>query len=288
MPVTPWGMPERKMYLSLNRVTAGGKLPWTEFVALAGRTGFDAVDVDLEAVRQLGASKTRELLAQHKVRPGVCGLPTEFRRDDATFDASVRELGELAALAADIACPRMVTWVPPTYEAPGREMRGVLKRRFTEMGKRAAAHGVRLGMEFISAQHFRDAVPPERVCVWQMADMLDLCASCGENVGLLLDSWHWHHDPDATVDSILQAGRERIVHVHLNDSADLSPAQIRDNQRLLPGEGVIKLGAFIGALRQIGYIDAVSPEIFGRLEGLLPDEAARQSLEASHRVLGGD
>jgi sugar phosphate isomerase/epimerase len=274
------------MYLSLHRVTAGGKLSWPDFVALAGRSGYDAVDVDIEAVRELGLSKTRDLLAEHKVRPGACGLPTEFRKDDATFNESLKELGELAGLAAQIGCPRMATWVPPTYEAPGHEMRGVLQRRFTEMGRRAAAHGVRLGMEFISPQHFRDAVTPDRVCVWQMADMLDLCAACGENVGILLDSWHWHHDPDANVDSILKAGRDRIVHVHLNDSADLPPAQILDNQRLLPGEGVIKLSAFIGALRQIGYIDAVSPEIFGRLDGLSPDDAARQSLEASRRALG--
>ena len=109
-----------------------------------------------------------------------------------------------------------------------------------------------------------------------MADMLDLCASCGENVGILLDSWHWHHDPDATVDSILNAGRHRIVHVHLNDAADLPSEQIRDEQRLLPGEGVI---------RQAGYTEAVSPEIFGRLEGVLPDDAARQALEASRRIL---
>lgn len=286
LPVTPWGMPEKQMYLSLNRVSAGGALPLAEFVALAVQTGYEAIDVEPAAVREMGVAAFRELMARHNLRVGACGLSTEFRRDDATFEASLAELGELASIAAAIGCPRMATWVPPTYDRPGAEMREVLRRRFTEMGRRAGEYGVRLAFEFISPRHFRDAVTPERVCVWQMADMLALCESCGDNVGLLLDSWHWHHDPDANVALIRKAGRQRIVHVHLNDSPDLPAEQIRDNERVLPGEGVIPLGPFVAALREIGYVDAVSPEIFGRLDGLPPQEAARLALESSRRVLG--
>src|SRR5207247_46877 len=117
-----------------------------------------------------------------------------------------------------------------------------------------------------------------------MKDMLDMCANSGDNVGLLLDAWHWHHDPDANVESITEAGRRRIVHVHLSDAPDLPPERIRDNERLLPGEGVIRLRAFITALREIGYTDAISPEIFGRLDNLPPDDAARQALDTSRRV----
>ena len=47
---------------------------------------------------------------------------------------------------------------------------------------------------------------------------------------------------------ILAAGKARIVHVHVADAPDLPPEQIRDNERLMPGEGVIDLKGFFKAL----------------------------------------
>lgn len=270
------------MLISLSRVTAGRGLSWADFVALAGQAGYDAIDVELDPVRQAGITATRELLARNRLKPACCGVPTEFRKDESTFKAGMANLDEYARLAAELDCPRMATWVPPAYETPRDQMRETLRRRFTEIAKALAGHGVRLGLEFISPLHLRQSGHP---CVWQMADMLALCHECGENVGLLLDCWHWHHDPEHTVQAIVDVGRERIVTVHLNDSADLPPEQIRDNQRLLPGEGVIDLKGFLGALRTVGYQDAVTLEVFGRLDNLPPLEAARQALSAARAVM---
>ncbi len=55
----------------------------------------------------------------------------------------------------------------------------------------------------------------------------------------------------------------RIVTVHFDDAPNLPPEQIRDNERLLPGEGVINLTGFLQALQKIGYQDALSVEVFG-------------------------
>jgi sugar phosphate isomerase/epimerase len=272
------------MFLSLCRVTAGSDLPWHEFVALAATAGYDAVDVDLEAVRREGASATTDLLGRFRLRPAVCGVPVEFRRDETVFRDGMKSLEAFAVLAAGIGCPRMATWVPPAFERAAAEMRSILKSRFTEMAAVLAVHGVRLGLEFISPLHLRQQGHP---CVWQMAEMLDLCRECGPNVGLLLDCWHWHHDPGHSVAQLLEADRDRIVTVHLNDSPDLPPEEIRDNQRLLPGEGVIDLKSFLAALRQVGYQDAVSVEVFGRLTGLPHAEAARMALQAARSVMAG-
>jgi len=276
------------MKLALCPVTAGGGLPWPEYVALAGRTGYDAVEVDLTAVDRMAegddVQPVMELFASCRVEPGCCALPLEFRKDEATFEAGLKQLDRYARLAERIGCPRMATWVPPVFERPGREMRAILRRRFTQAASVLAGCGVRLGLEFISPEHIRQGAG-ERVCIWQMQPMLELAAECGPNVGLLLDCWHWHHDPDAGVEDILRAGRDRVVHVHLNDSPDLPPDRIRDNERLLPGEGVIDLTGFLGALKKIGYEGVVSVEVFGRLAGMEHDAAAKAALEASRAVL---
>jgi sugar phosphate isomerase/epimerase len=53
---------------------------------------------------------------------------------------------------------------------------------------------------------------------------------------------------------------------------------------LLPGEGVINLVGFLRALQTIGYTDALSVEVFGRLKDKTPEEAARLGLSSSLAV----
>jgi sugar phosphate isomerase/epimerase len=140
---------------------------------------------------------------------------------------------------------------------------------------------VRLGLEFLGPLELRRKFKYE--FIWRMNEMLDFAKECGPNVGLLLDSWHWHFAGATTAD-ILKAGRERIVHVHFNDAPNLPPEQIHDNQRLLPGEGVINLVGFLQALQKIGYNDALSVEVFGRLKDVPPEQAAKMGLDASNAV----
>src|SRR5579871_485937 len=111
-----------------------------------------------------------------------------------------------------------------------------------------------------------------------MPEMLAFARECGANVGLLLDVWHWHH-AGATTEDIIKAGKDGIVHVHFNDAPNKPAAEIRDNERLMPGEGVINLVGFLRALKEIGYEDALSVEVFGRTKGMQPEDAARLALD---------
>ena len=86
----------------------------------------------------------------------------------------------------------------------------------------------------------------------------------GPNVRVVLDIWHWHHS-GGTIGDIKAAGRDRIVHIHVSDAKDQPPEEVRDNQRPMPGEGVIDSVGFFRALAGIGYSDALSPEPIGRV-----------------------
>jgi len=275
------GSPGSNMYLALNSVLINNRVPWPDFARLAASVGFPGTDVMLDSAMKAGATGTKELLTQLKVRPASIPFPVEFRKDDDTFVASVRQLRTAAPFSAAIGCPRMITYINPSNDAPYREVYPIYKRRFTESAKILADSNVRLGLEFLGPLHLRKAKPNE--FIWRMNDMLEFARDCGPNVGLLLDSWHWHH-AGATTNDILAAGRERIVHVHFNDAPNLPPEQIRDNHRLLPGEGVINLTGFLQALHKIGYTDALSVEVFNRLNDVSPEEAARQGLSSSLAV----
>ena len=210
-----------------------------------------------------GAETTSTLLRKLSIRPAVLDFPVNFRKDDATFEKSVADLDKAAQFAAAIGCPRMMTYILSSSDTPKEDLRATYKKRFQASAAILAQHGVRLGLEFLGPLHIRKQFRYE--FIWRMPEMLAFAKECGPNVGLQLDSWHWHH-AGATTQDIVDAGRDRIVHVHFNDSPNLPAGQIRDDQRLLPGEGVIDLVGFLRALQQIGYKDALSIEVFGRMD----------------------
>lgn len=273
--------PDHNMFLALNSVLLNGRVKWPEFARLAARTGFPGTDVMLAAAMADGVDATNSLLNGLHVRPAVIDFPVEFRKDDAAFEASLGKLDAAASFAAAIHCPRMITYIMPSSDTPAAQLRETYKQRFTKSAQILARHNVRLGLEFLGPLELRKKFKYE--FIWRMNDMLQFAKECGENVGLLLDSWHWHW-AGATTQDIVAAGRERIVHVHFNDAPNVQPDQAHDNQRLLPGEGIINLVGFLRALHQIGYRDALSVEVFGRMNDKTPEEAARMGLDSSLAV----
>lgn len=272
---------ERHMFPALNSVLLSGRVHWPDFARLAAQTGFPGTDVMLAAAMKEGAPATVELFRSLKLRPAALDFPVDFRTTDANFDASLAKLEPAAAFASAIGCPRMVTYILPSSDTPKEQLLPVFRERFVRSAKILAQHDVRLGLEFLGPLHLRKAKPHE--FIWRMNDMLAFAKECGPNVGLLLDVWHWHHAGGTTAD-IVAAGRSRVVHVHFNDAPNLPPEEIRDDHRLLPGEGVIDLVGFLKALRTIGYDDALSVEVFGRLKDETPERAAQLGLEATRKV----
>lgn len=94
-------------------------------------------------------------------------------------------------------------------------------------------------------------------------------------LGLNFDIGHFYcvkDDPAATVRKLAPL----IKHVHLEDIA-----ATRAHHHLVPGDGVIDFRGTLAALKEVGYADWVTIELYTYHEN--PDEAARTARE---RVLG--
>lgn len=271
------------MYLSLNETVVADRVPWPEFARLAAKVGYPGVDVDLGKAMKEGLPATRSLFETVKIRPAAINFPVEFRKDDESFRKDLQKLPDAAAFSAAIGCPRMVTWIMPSSKTPKPELRALYLKRFRAAADVLMRSHVRLGLEFLGPLQFRRQEPHE--FIWRMPEMLAFARECGPNVGLLLDVWHWHH-AGATTQDILKAGKDGIVHVHLSDAPNLPPQDIRDDERLMPGEGVINLTGFFQALNEIGYQDFVSVEVFGRgLKNMTPEEGARRGLQTAKSAM---
>src|SRR4051812_40190928 len=263
------------MFVSLNS-SLTGRMEWPEFARLASRLHYGGVDVSLDGVRRDGPERTRAFFQELGIRPGVFPFPVRFAGEQAEFDEGMKQLPDVSQLAAAIGCPRMMAVMPPASATPKAELRPLLKDRVSAIGAVLTRSGVRLGLEFLGPLHFRTRQPHE--FIWRMDELLEFAKECGPAIGVTLDAWHWHHAGATASDIAAAAGR--IVEVHVSDAKAQPPEEVRDNQRLMPGEGVIDLVTFFTALARTGYRDAVSPEPIGRVPpGTPPEDGARLGLE---------
>lgn len=272
-----------EMFISMNGSLTPKKPDWPEFAKIAGWIGYGGVDVDLGAAQTQGVDATKALLKQQRLQPGIVNFPVRFGGDEAAFTEGMGRLEETCQFAAAIGCPRMMAVMPPASATPKDEYRKIIKDRMLKVQEVLARTNVRLGLEFLGPLHFRTRQPHE--FIWRMNELTEFCKECGPNIGLTLDAWHWHHG-GATAADIVAAGKPLIVHVHVSDAKKQPAEEVRDNQRLMPGEGVIDLDTFFKSLQKIGYEDAVSPEPIGRVpETMTAEEGAQLGFDTTKKVM---
>jgi sugar phosphate isomerase/epimerase len=144
---------------------------------------------------------------------------------------------------------------------------------------------IRLALECITPLHLRRAHP--HAFLIGNEEMLEFGLTVSPHCGLIADAWHWHHggsDPDW----LRGIPPDRILDVHISDSPAAPAEEIRDTERVLPGDGVIDFRLFFDLLREKSYPGMLSVEIFGSvLNGLNSAEAARRAFQASQAMLSG-
>jgi len=145
-----------------------------------------------------------------------------------------------------------------------------------EAGQAAAGFGVRLALEFRGKATF---------CA-SLDTAVALVGQCGQaNVGVCLDAFHYQTGPSKPDDLALLT-RANLAHVQLCDLAGVPRELAADADRVLPGDGDIRLGAIMGRLREIAYDGWVSLELMNpTLWQLPPASVAEVGLAALRRVI---
>ena len=279
------------MFISLNGAVTRG-VSGADKARLAAKIGFGGVDWDFGPAKTAGLDATKALFAELKIKPTIANLPMArplpFNGEQAAFDQALVQLADDAAFCAAIGCQKMMVVLPATSPTSKEEYRKVVRDRLAAISQVLQKSNVRLGIEFLGVQQFRMARAggaPPTAFIWNLPEAASLAKDSGPNIGVILDVWHWHHS-GSTVADVLAAGKERIVHVHVSDAKAQPPEEVRDNQRVMPGEGVIDLVGFFQALKKIGYDGGVSPEPLGRVpEGMSPEEGAKLALDTTVAVM---
>lgn len=251
------------MYKGLTSAGLGSVGTLEQFIELAARHRFQAIDTSGGALEQMiqqrGVEETRQLLEQHQIKIGSIGLPVQWRTSESEFRSGLAKLARDAHAASQFGVTACCTYILPSTDWNPAKFMAVATRRLRICADLLGAYGMKLGLEFVGPHHLRTEW--KHPFIWDMESTLEWVEAIHvPNAGLLLDCFHWYTN-EGTIDELLRLDREQIVHVHINDAPDIPVAEVRDNVRLYPGEGVIDLVGFLSALRQIGYSGAVSQEV---------------------------
>jgi len=268
----------RKMTIDLTCGSIGVSANQQQALELASRHGFESVAADggyLSSVSDDQLSELKASLQARKLVFGSAGLPVEFRQDENRFRDSLKGLPGFATSLQRAGVTRAATWLSPcdaklTYLQNFRQHTS----RLREVAKVLRDHDVRLGLEYVAP---KTAWASRRYpFVHTMAELKELIAEINvDNVGFVLDSWHWWHAGDTASDILSLKGND-VIAVDLNDApAGIAKDQQVDNHRELPcATGVIDVGAFLSALNQIGYDGPVRAEPFNEAVNKMPKDEA--------------
>lgn len=282
--------PARKFTLALTPGSIGVAVKnQLELNALASRHGFESVEPRGAELAGASPAQLEEILgdlAAKKLSWSATGLPVDFRKDETVFRDALAGLPRIAAALRKAGATRMGTWLMPSH--PELTYLANFKQhadRLREVAKILAEHELRLGLEYVGTQLL--LVGNRYPFLHTLAETRELIAEIGaDNVGLVLDSWHWWTAGDSAED-LLALKNEDVVSVDLNDAPlGLEKRDQIDNSRELPAAtGVIDIATFMKALVEIGYDGPIRPEPFNKpLNELENEEACAQTIAAMRQA----
>lgn len=241
------------MRLSLNSSTIK-PAPLLEKIKVAGEAGYAGIELwAVELYEHVGRggeiSDVEKALSDHGLAvPCFIAVRNWGESSGWEYKLAMDEARRRFELAARLGAPLMVC--TPPMEQPGT---GGLHRGYADLLQIGRETGVRAVLEYISFFASLNNV----------ADTVAVLDECGDPDGcLILDAFHnWNNR--TTLDDIRALPLDRIVHYHINDAAPGIPSgQQKDADRVMIGDGVIDLKTELSVLKEKGYDQWLSLELF--------------------------
>ncbi len=271
------------MFTTLSLIDLALDVPLEEGLRLARAGGFTALDLAtpdctgrpihsiLQEVEQGSVEELNGKFDDAGIKPGAWWLPVEFRNDEATYRADLRDLPRWAEVTQQLRSHCCITWLWPysdTLDYKANLLQHVARLR--PVGQILGEYGCELALEFIGPSTMRAGHRYGFINtldgILELIEQLDL-----ENVGLLLDSWQWYTS-QGTIDDLAKLEPEQVHYLHLADApVDRLLNEQIDEERELPGKtGVVDVVGFLKQLDQIGFDGPVSAEPYNAELNALP------------------
>jgi len=281
--------PDRKMTIHLTPGSIGVKADQMKTLEFAHYYGYEAVEPQPAYLASISSEQIRRIkdfLASRHLVWGCASLSVDFRSADDKFAEGMNALPAQAKALEQAGVTRMGTWLNPSHDTlTSRRNFDLHVKRLRAIAGVLAQHNIRFGLEYVAPKTLWAS--RRYPFIHTMAETKELIAAIGaNNVGFVLDSWHWYTAHETRDDILLLANKD-VVSVDLNDApAGIPVDQQIDSARELPcATGVIDVAAFLNALQTIGYDGPVRPEPFNEALRRMPrDQALSVSLAAMQKA----
>jgi 2-keto-myo-inositol isomerase len=246
------------MKIGFNQATTMKYSTLEKDLAACEKYGYDFIEIRFDKLKDYLKKNSIEDLAgyfQHsRIKPCTFNA-LEFitfrnEEDDARMKA---DLEFLCKTGNQIGCDTII--VVPTFDIKNtrKEIIQHTAAVLNDYADTAAKYGMRLAFEFVGYPN----------CSVNTLDLTNevIAKANRKEVGFVFDCFHFHA-MNSTWDALNNVDISKLFILHMDDSEDLVPGILRDDNRLWPGEGCIDLSRILQTLKNKGYDDIASLELF--------------------------
>lgn len=240
------------MKLAFNGATTI-KAGLVEDVICAQKAGFEMIEIWksklLDMLKKDGIEKVKQLFG--KLKPVTINSIEQitFYENEAE---KLKECEELCKLAKELGVEGIV--VVPGFlkeSVDEKTIEDESVKMLKKMANIAKKFGVKLGFEFLG---FSNCSVNKIERAWKIVQKVD-----EKNVGIIVDTCHFFAG-GSKLNQLEKIDPGKILIVHVNDLPKLN--DVKDSDRVMPGDGILPLKDFFATLKKIGYDGPVSVELF--------------------------
>ncbi len=215
---------------------------------------------------------TPEMVPEMQARMAATGVPVmNIEIFPLTEDVDVDSFRPGIELGAQLGGKRVITVIYDTVETRAAE-------NLARLCDLASEYDMKVGLEFMT-------LTPGCTTIESAAEFIRLAGKA--NTGIAVDPLHLIRS-GGTTDDVVALPTELFGYAQICDGADLEPSSeymTEVFERMLPGEGVFPLTAFLDAVPAATPVEVEVPSLIGEQDGVPPLERARRAAKAAREVL---
>lgn len=248
------------MKIGFNEATTMVKSSLEKDLELCEKYGYDLIEIrTMDKLKDYFKTHTIEELTNyfktHKIKPYAFNTLEFFNnRDEARYREIKEEFQYLCEVGEKIGCKTIIT-VPlvTTEKITKTKIKESCVKVLNELANIGEKYGMRISVEFLGHP---------QATVNTFGEAYDIIKTVNrDNVGITLDCFHFH-GMGSRLEDLKNADKSKIFVVHINDTEDFPIGILTDVDRLWPGEGAIDLDGIFSTLKEIGYSEMASVELF--------------------------
>lgn len=276
------------MKLAFNEGTTWESATLQQNLDYCEKYGYDfieirAIDQLVDYLKENTLDDLKEYFDTHKIKPlslnALCFFNNRTKADEAKV---IEEFKEYLEICKKIDC-EYIAVVPSNIDVIEKgktlieEVNASCIRMLTHLSDLAEPYGVKIALEFIG-------IPENTVNTFAQAYSI-VKEIDRDNVGLVYDTFQFT-GMGSRFEDVTPETADKLFIFHINDVEGFPVGQMRDTDRIWPGQGVIDLEAHLRKLSELNYDFVASVELFRPdYYQMDPEEVIKKAKETTLEVL---